>query len=391
MKILQVVPSYLPAARYGGPVFAVHGLARALVGRGHEVHVFTTNIDGDGTLPGPTGRPRLLDGVAVHYFAVRRPRRLFRAPEMREALRREVADFAAVHLHSLFLWPTWAAAREAARAGTPYFVSPRGMLVRDLVRQRGRIRKELWLRLFERRTLERARGLVMTSDLEAREANAFGLRLPPVHVIPNGVDPEAYAGAAPGQLPPPASACAGRTPYLLFLGRISWKKGLDRLVAALPGIPTQTLVVAGPDDEGLSPGLEAAARRLGIEDRVMFVGPVDEPAKAALLRGASLLVLPSLSENFGNVVIEALAAGCPVAVSAGVGMAEVVRAEGAGRIVPGEPEAMGRALAALLADEPALASMRRAGPAVVQARFAWPDIAARMEAVYAGRLPVEGS
>lgn len=384
MRILHVVPTYLPATRYGGPVFAVHGLARALVARGHEVHVFTTNLDGDGTLPVATDRPTPLDGVAVRYFAVGALRRLHRAPAMREALRREAATFGAVHLHSLFLWPTLVAARECQRAGTPYFVSPRGMLVRDLVRQRGRLRKELWLSLFERRTIERAHGLVVTSALEAREAASFGMRLPPVHVIPNGVETAAYDGN--DMLPAPA-AVSSRGPYLLFLGRISWKKGLDRMIAALPQIPGYTLVVAGPDDEGLRPGLEAAARQLRVSDRLVFVGPVDEPVKVALLRSAALLLLPSLSENFGNVVVEALAAGCPVAVTATVGLADVIEAEGAGRVIPGEPEAMARALVALLSDADALTAMRKAGPTLARDRFAWPGIAERMEAVYAGRTP----
>ena len=51
MRILHVVPSYLPAVRYGGPIFAVHGLCRALAARGHEVQVFTINIDGPGISP----------------------------------------------------------------------------------------------------------------------------------------------------------------------------------------------------------------------------------------------------------------------------------------------------------------------------------------------------
>ena len=51
MRILHVVPSYLPAVRYGGPIFTVHGLCRALAARGHEVQVFTTNVDGPG-IPG---------------------------------------------------------------------------------------------------------------------------------------------------------------------------------------------------------------------------------------------------------------------------------------------------------------------------------------------------
>jgi len=65
MRILHVVPSYLPAVRYGGPIFAVHGLCRALAARGHKLHVFTTNIDGPGITATPVATPVDLDGVQV--------------------------------------------------------------------------------------------------------------------------------------------------------------------------------------------------------------------------------------------------------------------------------------------------------------------------------------
>jgi hypothetical protein len=68
MRILHVVPSYLPAVRYGGPIFAVHGLCRALAKRGHEVQVFTTNIDGPGISPTPIGTPVDLDGIKNPIF-----------------------------------------------------------------------------------------------------------------------------------------------------------------------------------------------------------------------------------------------------------------------------------------------------------------------------------
>ena len=53
MKILHVVPTYYPAVRYGGPIRSVHGLASALAAQGHDVHVYTTNADGEGVLPVP--------------------------------------------------------------------------------------------------------------------------------------------------------------------------------------------------------------------------------------------------------------------------------------------------------------------------------------------------
>jgi hypothetical protein len=63
MRLLHVVPTYLPATRYGGPIFAVHGLCRALAARGHAVEVFTTSIDGPRDSAVPHGVPVTLDGV----------------------------------------------------------------------------------------------------------------------------------------------------------------------------------------------------------------------------------------------------------------------------------------------------------------------------------------
>ena len=116
MRILHVVPSYFPAVRYGGPIFAVHGLCKALAARGHEVHVFTTNVDGPGESDVPIGFPVDLDSVQVRYFPCPALRRLYWSPALGHALQCDVAKFDVVHLHSIFLWPTWVAARAAANA-----------------------------------------------------------------------------------------------------------------------------------------------------------------------------------------------------------------------------------------------------------------------------------
>ena len=71
LRILQVVPTYFPAVRYGGPIRSVHFLAKALAERGHEVHVFTTSVDGPHDLDVPLATPVNIDGVLVRYFPVR--------------------------------------------------------------------------------------------------------------------------------------------------------------------------------------------------------------------------------------------------------------------------------------------------------------------------------
>ncbi|MGH9807359.1 MAG: glycosyltransferase, partial [Terriglobia bacterium] len=349
MRILHVVPTYLPAYRYGGPIHSVHGLCKALAAAGHDVHVFTTNVDGPGNSAVRLGVPAVVDGVVVNYFASKILRRLFLSPPMASALDAEMSRFEIVHLHSIFLWPTWAAARRARRMGVPYVCAPRGMLVKELVRRRSRWLKSAWLALVERRNLEGAAAIHATSELERDDIREFHYRLPPIHVVPNGIEP--CQDAAPAAAPPSwLSAIDPNQPVIAFIGRISWKKGLDRLLPALAHVPGAVLVVAGPDEDGIRPELEKLAQAKGVMNRVRFVGPVYGMDKLALLRRASVLAAPSYSENFGNVVLEAMAAGVPVVVTREVGLARTVESSGAGLVVGSSAEELGRALAAIAGD-----------------------------------------
>jgi glycosyltransferase involved in cell wall biosynthesis len=115
-------------------------------------------------------------------------------------------------------------------------------------------------------------------------------------------------------------------------------------------VPGVRLVVAGNDEENYLPVLEQLAREQGVRERIDFVGPVSGTRKAELLRNAAALALPSYSENFGIVVLEAMAAGCPVAVTQEVGAAEIVVESGGGVVLPGAPDKLGAGLANLLND-----------------------------------------
>jgi glycosyltransferase involved in cell wall biosynthesis len=93
-------------------------------------------------------------------------------------------------------------------------------------------------------------------------------------------------------------------------------------------------------------------------------------------------VLPSYSENFGNVVLEGMAAGCPVIVTPEVGTADLVLETGAGIVLDGSPEKLGRGIADLIADPERCRTMGQRGRCAVIAKFTWKAIAHRMDAVY---------
>jgi glycosyltransferase involved in cell wall biosynthesis len=344
----------------------------ALAGLGHEVHVFTTNVDGADNSEVPLRQPVDIEGVKVWYFPCRILRRLYWSPQMKEMLSRQVSYFDIVHLHAVFLWPMWAAARIAEVSGVPYVVSPRGMLVRDLVQRKSKWMKWFWIKFIEQRTLASAGAIHVTTQKELDEVRQFDLALPPVLVVPNGVDgPEIESQND-------LVTCGDGKEYVLFLGRVNWKKGLDRLIRAWQYVPDVPLVIAGNDEENYQRELMRMAAKSGIAKQIRFVGMVQGASKWRLFRGAKLFVLPSYSENFGISVLEAMSMGCPVVVTPEVGLADAVAESGAGLVVAGDPEALGRAIEELLADADRRREMGANGQRLATSKYSWPQVAGEM-------------
>jgi glycosyltransferase involved in cell wall biosynthesis len=136
---------------------------------------------------------------------------------------------------------------------------------------------------------------------------------------------------------PPAAPAAGargaREPFALFVGRLHPIKGIERLFEAFALVPGRPrLLLAGSGPPGYVRCLSRRARDLGIRPRVEFLGHVGPEPLAALRREASVAVLPSLYENFGMVVLEALREGCPVVASREAPW-DALEASGAGRHV----------------------------------------------------------
>jgi glycosyltransferase involved in cell wall biosynthesis len=255
------------------------------------------------------------------------------------------------------------------------------MLIRDMVRAKSRFFKTAWINLVERRSLARASAVHVTADMERIELQALGLPVPNPIDIPNGIE-------IPTQYPPLTAGPFASLParYVLFLSRISWKKGLDRLIRAWQHVADIPLVIAGNDDEDFRPRLEALAREAGVAERIIFIGGVSDAQKWALYAGAQLFVLPSYSENFGNVVTEAMAMRCPVILTREVGIAPLVESSGAGRVVGGSPEELARVVNELLGDPSLRERMGSRGADVVRQRLSWNALALRAESLYMGIL-----
>jgi len=204
-------------------------------------------------------------------------------------------------------------------------------------------------------------------------------------ILPNGVRWEEF-----GRLPDPAdfrerflNGHAG--PVILFLGRLTAKKGLDRLVRAFALAaarhPDALLVIAGPDDESLSAKLGSLAEKEGVGDRVVFTGLLLAEDKRAALSAADVWALSSHTEAFTIAVIEALAAGLPVVISPAVNLAGEIERAGAGIVSENDPKQFAGALDYLLDDEARRSRLGKRGREYAR-RYDWDALAPRIVDFY---------
>ncbi len=382
-RVLHVIPAI--AARYGGPSRAVLAMCRALRGADVDAQVAATDADGPHRLerppeseaPAPTVPVRLFPRQWSEAFKYSRPLACW--------LDGHVHEFAVVHVHGVFSHASLAAARACRRRGVPYVVRPLGSLDPWSLARR-RLGKRLLWHAGVARMLREAAAIHYTTVEERRLVEA-ALHLRRGVVVTLGVDDELFHfSSTPGE-PGGSDPSPAEPPYALFLGRLHPKKGLELLLAAFAALsPLERgcwrLVVAGDGEPSHVARVRETAARLEPTCRIDFRGWLDGRERLAVLRHASLFVLPSFQENFGLAAAEALAAGVPVIVSERVNLAPLIASAGAGWIVPPEAGALRAALAAALAAPAERAARGRAGTRLARERFSWSEAARQLVALY---------
>lgn len=358
MKILHVITGLRKAA--GTTVFCVR-VAEACARAGHTVAIAV-----------PARNPEsdeVLEGVPVVTWEPRGP--LPFKPEF-------------IHVHGL--WTPWLhrAQAWARRERIPVVLSPHGMLAPWAMAHK-RWKKMLPWALYQRADVRRAALIHTTAEQETRWVRALGFGNP-VAEVPLGTD-----------LPAEPAPHDGPVKNLLFVGRIYPVKGLDLLLKAwslAKGLLEDWhLLLVGPDQAGHMAELERLAVSLGLTTRrgsaegvgaadVTFTGPLYGPEKDVAYRMARGLILPSYTENFGGVVIDALAFSLPVLTSAATPWRHLEAAR-CGQTFDLDPEALVEALAVFTARTDA--ERREAGllgRALVERDYTWEAVGRRMAKAY---------
>ncbi len=289
-----------------------------------------------------------------------------------------------VHFHGMWSPGHYRAAGFCRSRGLPHVVSPHGMLEPWAWRHR-LWKKWPYFHLVERRRLGRADALLATAAAEADNLRRFFPRQR-IEVLALGVEPEAapdYDGARRALGWPPGER------VLVYLSRVHPKKGLKELLLALLEIIPEgaggggvRLVILGDGPAGYVAECRGLARRLGARMPVEWLPPQWGDAKWKYLQGADLFCLPTYSENFGIVVLEAGMVGTPVFTTTGTPWQPIADA-GFGWVVAPDPANYPAVLRRFLAlPDERLRALRRPFADWTRRHYAWPVLTGRYQAFY---------
>ncbi len=382
MKILHVISSIDPA-KWGPPVVATR-IAAAQASMGHELHLIAYSAPGTEdaikkSLDGLPGR----ESITFHMLDPVTPAEALFGRNAKKVLDTLCAKMDFVHGHSIWGTIMRQASKACVKHKVPYTICIHGMLDPWCMSQK-KLKKDIAMKLGYRAMLEKCSFIHCLNKDEIGFVEAFKLGNP-LETIPNGIFIEEFEPAPATGAFRAANPQIGDKPYIFFLSRLHYKKGLDFLADAFavvaPEFPVAMLVVAGPDG-GAQADFEERIDKAGLNDRVLLTGPIYGDAKLEALIDSTCFCLPSRQEGFSIAITEALALGVPAVVTDACHYPEITEVN-----APIETqltvESVADGLRKTLAATPEeLSTQSENGKRLIRERFTWPIIAERTITLY---------
>jgi len=383
MRILHYVES--TDSRLGGVPKFVLDCARVMSAAGHPSTVLTldttdTPSDWLGDAGVNSGLPRVDRLSAPGILA-----RLFSPAQMSE-IRSDLARCDLVHLHCVWS-PTTVQIGNACRSmGVPYVVSCHGMLD-DWSMDQSAVKKRLFHTLSGRMFLENAARVHCTARAEFEQSHKW-FENGREAIIPYIIDLAPFE-SLPGPELARAKFNLGKTDgrkTVLFLSRLHHKKGIEHLISAAASMRRDgfrgEFIIAGAGDDAYVRSLQEATRANGLQDQMRFVGQVKGQDKLSLYQASDLFVLPTSQENFGLVLVEALACGTPLVTTKGVDIWQDVEESGAAKVVSDPSIELADAMGDILTDGARHSKMREAARPWVFETYDQDRLTRRFEEMY---------
>lgn len=366
MKIAIMVPLF-PPRWLAGTELATWNIARHLARRGHEVHVITTRDAG-------LTRESMEEGFLVHrlnYLKARFLGPLLFSIKTLLALRKINPDI----IHAQSVLPGLYALVAKKVLGKPYIFSERGAVYFPSLFHN---------QIFKLALRNADAALALTGDM--KEAMQKICRRE-IHVVPNGIDLERFENLSKDEMRLKLQVKIDER-LVIFVGRFRPEKGVEYLIKAMEiirqGDCSIKMVLAGEGPE--EPHLKRLTAQLNLEDCVAFVGQIPNEKVPQYMAAADILVLPSLSEGFPVVILEAMASGLPIVTTRVTGLPEIIRDGENGLLVePRNPPQIAEKVLLLFRDDALKEKISRNNKEEAK-KYSWEAVVQKLEEIYRNYL-----
>ncbi len=377
-SVLHVISGVDPVS--GGPVTTLLGMACAQSQLGAKVYVATLCPKEN------QGIKQWVDSAQadqVNVKLIKPPAGFFaNCQAIKSQIQALLPKIDVVHIHGMWGLIQWVTAKLCRNANVPYVIIPHGMLTKDSLSRKA-MKKRIALLLAGKKMIRAAKALHFCSELERDLSTTFGTRS---IVEPNGLDLREFSE---NQMPPQGRMRQlfpeiGDRQIVLFLGRLHPIKGLDILIPAFAKakIPNTVLVLAGPMASGYEQTVQKMIAENQLQKDVILTGMMDYKQRIAAFNDAKLFVLSSYHENFGNVVVEALACAKPVIVSDHVNIHPYITQARVGSVVPLDAQALAQEITHWMTDKKQYDQAAARAKPYAWDQFDWKKIALRLDQHY---------
>jgi len=382
MNINLIIPAFYPATVHGGPTFSTLHTCKSLSALDAvEIYVSTTNTNSDSKLDVEVNRwIKFNDSFFVKYYDETKLDKF--SLSLFFNVWKDIRKADVIHLQGIFSTPIPIALIYALLFHRPILLSPRGSFCDWGLAQGSRF-KSLWMKLL----INPFGNYVNWHATSEAEKNDI-LKLFPgskVYIVPNGVELNSFSKVNSFEKNMYTNKYTGNksapSKVIVSMGRLHKIKGFDILIESfekvLKSYTSAILLIAGKD-VGEQENLESLVQEKGLESSVYLVGEVSDQEKIDFLANADLFVLPSHTENFGNVFIESLAAGTPIVASTGTPWQEVENAN-CGKWVNNSVEDTAKAMIEILGND---RDQMRVNAQQLAKKYDWKNIAIQFEEIF---------
>lgn len=385
MKIAFITFQYPPFVQGGSGTYA-YNLAKELARLGHEVHVITPRVVG-------YDKELVEEGLVVHRLSFLNKPFLaalsfwFSLRKEFPSLKRQAGGFDIVHDNGLSAFSLSPKAVFCPRVVTIHHLARTTLkaLEASLLDRVRNLRGEIGISpVIERLCMKRADRIIAVSQHTKRDiVDTYGLPESMIEVIYHGVRPEDYVVAEKEKVKLRSTLGINLQPMILFVGRLSPRKGVDILLRALPPVLAKVEVKLVLVGSGNQRDYRQLAQSLGVSDKAIFLGRVPDNTLRLLYSSCDLFVLPSRLEGLGIVILEAMAAGKPIVATNVGGIPELIESGQNGILVEADEEGkLASAIIKVLSDKSLAKTIGGNNMKKARERYSWEVAARKAEHVY---------